>query len=109
MKELSDDIIPDNIAYYVEGSEDVAKVLKIKVNVNDASRTHQACEKLEYMAEALSISSLNLPLSDRMKSAILDCNSYSERIEDKTVALVVEHWPNHKFNGFDLKLIISST
>lgn len=109
MKELSDDIISDNIAYYVEGSEDVAKVLKLKVNVNDASRTHQACEKLEYMAEALSISSLNLPLSDRMKSAILGCNSYSERIEDKTVALVVEHWPNHKFNGFDLKLIISST
>jgi len=108
MEEFSDGIIPDNIAYYVEGSEDVAKVLKLKVNVNDASRTHQACEKLEAMAEALSISSLNLPLSDGMKSAISGCNSYSEKVEDKTIALVVEHWPNHKFNGFDLKLLISS-
>lgn len=108
MEEFDDGIIPVNIAYYVEGSEDVAKVLKIKVNVNDASRTHQACEKLEAMAEALSISSLSLPLSGGMKSAISGCNSYSEKVEDKTIALVVEHWPNHKFNGFDLKLLISS-
>lgn len=108
MKEFSDGIIPDNIAYYVEGSEDVAKVLKLKVNVNDASRTHQACEKLETMAEVLSASSLNLPLSDGMKSAISGCNSYFEKVEGKTIALVVEHWPNHKFNGFDLKLVISS-
>ncbi|PJG60703.1 hypothetical protein [Aeromonas cavernicola] len=108
MEEFSDGMIPDNIAYYVEGSEDVAKVLKLKVNVNDASRTHQACEKLEAMAEALSISSLSLPLSDEMKSAISGCNSYSEKVEDKTIALVVDHWPNHKFNGFDLKLLISS-
>ncbi|PCC10721.1 hypothetical protein CIK86_16635 [Pseudoalteromonas sp. JB197] len=108
MEEFSDGIIPDNIAYYVEGSEDVAKVLKLKVNVNDASRTHQACEKLEAMAEALSISSLNLPLSKGMKSAISGCNSYSEKVEDKTITLVVEHWPNHKFNGFALKLLISS-
>lgn len=108
MEEFSDGIIPDNIAYYVEGSEGVAKVLKLKVNVNDASRTHQACEKLEAVAEALSISSLNLPLSDGMKSAISGCNSYSEKVEDKTIALVVEQWPNHKFNGFYLKLLISS-
>lgn len=108
MKEFSDGIISDNITYYVEGSEGVAKVLKLKVNVNDASRTHQACEKLEVVAEALSISSLSLPLSDEMKSAISGCNSYSEKVEGKAIALVVECWPNHKFNGFDIKLLISS-
>ena len=78
------------------------------MNVNDSSRTHQVCEKLEAMAEVLSISSLSLPLSNEMKSAISGCKSYSEKIEGKTIALVVEHWPNHKFNGFDLKLLIAS-
>lgn len=107
MKEFSDGIIPDNITYYVEGSEDVAKILKLKVNVNDASRTDKACEKLEAVAEALSMSSLSLPLSEKMKSAILGCNSHSERVEDKTITLIVERWPNHKFNGFSLKLLIS--
>lgn len=108
MKEFSDGIIPDKIAYYIEGSEDVVKVLKLRVYVNDASRTDQACEKLEAMAEALSISSLGLPLSDEMKSAISGCNSYSEKVVGKTIALVVEHWPNHEFNGFDLTILISS-
>lgn len=108
MKEFGDGIIPDNIAYYVEGSEDVAKVLKLKVNVNDASRTNHACETLEAMAEALSLNSLSLPLSNEMKIAISGCNSYSEKVEGKTIALVVEHWPNHKFKGFDLKLMISN-
>ncbi|EOX5556790.1 hypothetical protein ACPSVJ_003607 [Yersinia enterocolitica] len=108
MEEFSDGIIPDNIAYYVEGSEEVAKVLKLKVNVNDASRTHQACEKLEAVAEVLSMSSLNQPLSEEMKNAISGRNSYFEKVEDKTIALIVEHWPNHKFMGFDLKLLISS-
>ena len=108
MMEFSDGIIPDNISYYVEGCENIAKVLKLKVNVNDASRTNSACKKLECMAEALSMSSLSLPLSEEMKSAILSCNSYSEKVEGKTISLVVEHWPNHKFNGFDIKFMISS-
>ncbi|MGY5464337.1 hypothetical protein [Citrobacter koseri] len=108
MEEFSDGIVPDNIAYYIEGSEEVAKVLKLKVNVNDASRAPQACEKLEAMAEILSMSSLNQPLSEEMKNAISGRNSYFEKVEDKTIALIVEHWPNHKFKGFDLTLLISS-
>ena len=108
MEEFSDGIIPDNIAYYVEGSEEVAKVLKLKVNVHDAARTHQACQKLESTAEVLSLSSLGLSLSEEMKNAISCCNSYSEKVEGKAIALIVEHWPDHKFNGFDLKFMISS-
>jgi hypothetical protein len=108
MEEFSDGVIPDNIAYYVEGSEDIAKLLKLKVNVNDAARTRQACDKLKSMAEVLSVSSLGRSLSEEMKSAISSCNSYAEEVEGKTVALEVENWPNHKSNGFDLKFMISS-
>ena len=108
MKEFSDGIIPDNIAYYIEGSEKIAKVLKLKVNVNDARRIHQSCEKLESIAEVLSVSSVGLSLSEQMKSAILGCNPYFEEVEGKTIKLIVEHWSNHKFNGLDLKFMISS-
>ncbi|OAT77004.1 hypothetical protein A9B99_06740 [Mangrovibacter phragmitis] len=108
MKELNDGIIPDNIAYYVEGSEDTAKVLKLIVNVNDSSRTRDACEKLEVIAEILSISSLNLPLSQEIKSAILDCNPHSEKVGNKTITLTVQYWPNHNYNGLDIKFLISS-
>jgi hypothetical protein len=108
MEEFSDGIIPDNIAYYVEGSEEVANILKLKVNVNDAARSQQAREKLEEMAEALSIASLNQSLSEEMKNAISQCEPYSEKCENKTFSLVVEKWPNHSFNGYALKFLISS-
>lgn len=109
MEKFSDGIDPDNIAYYLEGSEDAAKILKIKVNVNDASRAKKACKKLEAIAEVLSISSLSRPLSEEMKRAISDCNSYSEKVENKTIELIIEHWQNHKINGFELKFLISNT
>lgn len=108
MEEFSDGIIPDNISYYVEGSIEIAKVLKLKVNVNDAARTYQACQKLESTAEVLSQSSLGLSLSEEMRNAISCCNPYCEKVEGKAIALIVEHWPGHKFNGFDLKFMISS-
>ena len=108
MQEFSDGIFPDNITYYIEGSEEVVKVLKLKINVNDAFRTHKACEKLEKMAEALSLSSLSLHLSEEMKSAISGCYPYSEKVDNKTIALIVEHWLDHELHGFHLKFMISN-
>lgn len=108
LKEFGEGIIPNNIAYYVEGSEELANVLKLKVNVNDATRSQQAYSMLSEIAEALSIASLNQLLSEEMKNAISGCKPYSEKFEGKTISLAVECWPNHRFNGYDLKFIISS-
>ena len=49
-----------------------------------------------------------ISLSEQMKIAILGCNPYFEEVEGKTIKLIVEHWSNHKFNGLDLKFMISS-
>ncbi len=108
MKEFSDGIFPDNIAYYVEGSEDVANTLTLKLNVNDAVRTQKAREKLAELADALSLTSLNESLSDEVKNAIALGKPYSEKCGNKTISLDVEKWPNHSFNGYDFKFIISS-
>lgn len=108
MNDIGEGFPPDNIAYYIEGTKDVVKVLKIKLNVNDAKRTHQALDKLDAFAERLSFFSLNEPLSIRMKNAILQCESYTEKYQDKTVSLLVEKWPDHKFHGYEVKFIISS-
>ncbi|MBF4223000.1 hypothetical protein EAY74_22405 [Vibrio anguillarum] len=44
-----------------------------------------------------------------MKMAISQCEPYSEILLDKKISLVVEKWPNHTFNGYDIKFIISIT
>jgi hypothetical protein len=43
-----------------------------------------------------------------MKGAIVEGNPYSENSGGKTISLAVEEWPNHRFNGYDLKFVISS-
>ena len=108
MEEFGDGIIPDNVAYYVEGSEELANILKLIVSVNDATRSQQERRKLLELAEVLSLSSLNKPLSEDMEGAIVEGKPYSENAERKTISLAVEEWQNHRFNGYDLKFVISS-
>lgn len=108
MIEFYDGIIPDNIAYYVEGSEDVANTLKIKVNVNDATRSEMAQRKLMELANTLSLSSLNQELSEKMEKAIVHGKQYSEKCGSKKIMVTAEKWAGHRFNGYDLKFVISS-
>lgn len=61
----------DNFTYYVEGIEGVAKVLKIKLNVNDLSRTSQVNEKLIVLSGVLIRESLGIEISDSVKHALL--------------------------------------
>lgn len=104
--EVSDGVMPNNIAYYIEGSEDIVNVLKVKVNINDSQRSAQATERLMKVAETLSNHSLNQSLSEKMKLAILNCEPYSETIDGKIISLDIGLGPN-KSNGFDLKFTIT--
>ena len=108
MIEFGDGIIPDNLAYYFEGSEHVANTLKIKVNVNDVSRSEVARRKLIELSEALSLSSLSQGLTEQMKTAIAKGEHHSEKLGNKNITLSVEKWAGHRFNGYDLRFVISS-
>jgi hypothetical protein len=106
--EIDDGIIPDNIAYYVEGTEGVADTLKIKINVNDSARSKMAQIKLIELAKALSLLSLKRGLSEQMKDAILQGKQYSEKCGNKNITFAIEKWASHRFNGCNLKFVISS-
>lgn len=108
MIEFGDGIIPENMAYYVEGTEDVANTLKIKVNVNESARSEMAQGKLIELAKALSLSSLKQGLSEQMENAILQGKQYSEKCGNKKITFSSNIWAGHRFNGYDLKFVISS-
>ncbi|MDO6501216.1 hypothetical protein [Photobacterium sanguinicancri] len=108
MHELGDGLIPDNIAYYVEGSQDVAITLKLKLNINDKSREVIALNELSEMAELLCQSSLKLPLSENMKNAIMCAEQLVEVYGNKQVSLIRDEWPDHVFSGYDVKFVVSS-
>lgn len=108
IKKLDDGIIPDNIYYCVSGSEKFAKKLEIIINITDAARSNKALEYLLELAEYLSFSSLNQYLSDEMKNSVIQGKQYSENSGSKIISLTLDKWPNHAFNGYELKFIILS-
>lgn len=107
MVELGSEVIPDNIAYYVDGIEGIAKILKIKININDSSRSHSSREKLLDLAETLIQKSLNMNITESTKNALLAGEPNCECYGSKSVSVVVDFWHGHKFNGHDIKLIVS--
>lgn len=107
MIELGSEIIPNNIAYYVEGIEGIAKILKIKLNINDSSRSDCSRKILLAFAETLIQKSLNMNMTESTKKALLTGKSNCESYGSRSVSVAIDFWHGHKFNGHDIKLIVS--
>jgi hypothetical protein len=108
MVELGEGIMPDNIAYYIEGTEKIASTLKIKLNINDSSRSNVSQKKLLEVSSVLCQTSLNRELSDSIVNAILHAEPHTEALGNKIVSLQKEIWPEHAFGGYDVKFVVSS-
>lgn len=104
----TDDIISDNIAYYIEGTDSIAKELKIKINVNNKDRSNLATAKLRDVANMLSKKSINLPISSSIADAIDNMKNHDELIGDKKISLEFNSWPNHPNDGYDIRFIVES-
>jgi hypothetical protein len=107
MAEFGNGIVPDNIAYYVEEVEGIAKILKVKLNINDSSRSHSSRKRLLDLAETLIQKSLNMNITESTKNALLAGEPHCECYGRKSVSVAVDLWHEHKFNGHDIKLIVS--
>jgi len=109
MYDIGGDLFCDNFAYYVEGVEGVAKVLKIKLNVNDNSRARQANERLLVLSGVLVRESLGVDISDSIKDALRFGAPYLESHGDKKIIVKKESWGGHKLGGYDLKIEVVAT
>ncbi len=108
MLEISGGMIPNNIAYYIEGTETIAKRLKIKLNVNDSSGSDAALQKFLSASATLVKKSLKKQISTAMQDAIVNTKSYFEEHDNKKITIQKEEWSKQAFAGYDIKLIITS-
>lgn len=108
MMEIGGGIIPDNMAYYVEGNESVAKKLKIKLNINDSIRSQYSREKLLELVETLLQKSLGMKITEFMRNALLAGKSHCEKYGSKSISVSIDFWHGHKFNGHEINFIIAS-
>jgi len=109
MYEIGDDLLCDNFAYYVEGVEGVAKVLKIKLNVNDKNRARQANERLLVLSRVLIRESLGIGISDSVKDALRFGAPCRESHGDKQIIVEKADWGGHKLGGYDLNIKVVAT
>ena len=108
MMKLGNEILPDNIAYYVEGVEGIAKKLKLSLNINDSSRAILSRKKFMETAGVLIQKSLNMNITDATKHALLCGESHYELYENKAVSVAVNLWPRHKSGGHDMKFTVAN-
>ncbi len=108
MIELGSELLPDNIAYYIEGVEGVAKKLKLNLNINGLSSVLISRKRFMETAEVLIQKSLNMNMTDATKQALLAGESHCEFYGDKAVSVAVNLWPGHKCGGHDLKFTVAN-
>lgn len=108
MIEFGNGLIPDNIAYYVEGSEKVANRLKLKLNVNDSNCAEEAHQELLQASKNLFNEAVNESLPAQIIEGILSGNPVKEKVGTYFLSIEKDIWPNHAFSGYDIKFIISS-
>jgi len=95
MKEInSDAILPDNIAYYIEGDETAAKRLIVKLNVNDRkTATASDIEFRKICAKLLKLIAENISSEQKdeiLQSDVIDKEAGGRRIcLQKTILLIL--------------------
>ncbi len=104
MVSLSSDLLSDNIAYYVEGSDKIAKKLKLVLNINNKNTEKESLAKFLSLAKNLHKKALGLELPRDIKKSILQKESNSKNHKSFSIVLKKDEWPTKK--GYTITLSI---
>lgn len=101
-------LLPDNLAYYIEGDEHAAKRLKIELNVNDQS--HSVASELHFHAacEALLRAAVG-EIPPAFRDQIYRGDTIDSIVQGRRVRTMKEGFTNHAFNGYSRALTIDQS
>ena len=80
-------VMPDNLAYYVEGSEHAASTLKLKLNINNPASAEAAETWFIVCCLELLEQSISLDAVERMMLSIAQLDDFQEKIPFGSVSL----------------------
>jgi len=104
--EIDDNVIPNNIAYYIEGNSHAVETLKLNLNVNDPENAGSAHAKMVSCAKLLYRFALNEDISKTILDVLFVGKSNELQIGDKFISVYKNCWHEHRLKGYNLKLTI---
>lgn len=105
--EIGNDLIPNNVSYYVEGNENTAKCLKLILNVNQRENAEMAHMKLLSSVKVLLKSALGVELTREIEAAIIERKDMKIKYENFEFSVEKNDWPQNSIGGYDIRAIIS--
>lgn len=99
--ELGDGLMPDNLAYYVEGDELVATRLKLVLNVNSPADPHASETRFREVAQLL------LDRSIPGHGIVLGTDGLGRELQHWRVRVEKNSWEGGIAGGYDKRLIIN--
>lgn len=103
---LDDDLLANNIAYYVEGDEQFIQKLKIQLNISNPNLSATAHLKFLSTAKELFSKALGIALPEDVEMNIAEGTDYYSIYGDKEVKIAQNIWEGHKDHGYNLNFII---
>jgi hypothetical protein len=95
--------MPDNIAYYIEGNETAATLLKLKLNVNNPDTPTDSVEEFFSIAKLL----LSKVLGEQSAENFLGDVGMHFAEEGNHISLVRQDWNSGIKGGYNLMLSIT--
>ena len=104
--EIGYGVLPNNVAYYLEGNRFAVTKLKLKMNINEQEQSAEAHSILCDLASALHLYALGSELTQGFKNAIMEGGNIEGQVKTKLVSVSTERWKNNL--GYDVGFSISN-
>lgn len=106
--ELDDEVLGNNIAYYVDGTDSEAKSLKLKLNINSKAEKNAAHSKFLVLAQILCGAALGKRLPKRIERALVSGETRSLKLNGKRFSVSKLEWPPNAYGEYDITFIIEN-
>lgn len=104
--EIGNGVLPNNVAYYLEGNRFAVTKLKLKMNINEQEQSAEAHSILCDLASTLHLHALGSELTQGFKNAIMEGGNIEDQVKTKLVSVSTERWQNNR--GYDVGFSISN-
>ena len=96
--------LPNNLAFYAEGTRSTVSQVKLVLNVNNRASAESGHTELRKAAEVLCVKATGKQLPQTLKQAVQSGGKRSARVGPSKVQVLRENWPSGK--GYEVQVII---